>query len=154
MAGWPERKWLSGRAPPCQGGGREFESRLPLHFFGDVAKWLRRGSAKPLSPVRFRPSPPRSSPIIMRIESVELRQIRLPLKSAFTTSFGTETDRPCIIVTVNAEGLKGYGECVAGKGPWYSYETVDTAWHIMRDFLTGRLLGATVDDPEAVWERF
>src|SRR5450759_204041 len=27
-------------------------------FFGDVAKWLRRGSAKPLSPVRFRPSPP------------------------------------------------------------------------------------------------
>src|SRR5919202_4798205 len=25
-------------------------------FFGDVAKWLRRGSAKPLSPVRFRPS--------------------------------------------------------------------------------------------------
>ena len=27
-------------------------------FYGDVAKWLRRGSAKPLSSVRFRPSPP------------------------------------------------------------------------------------------------
>ena len=26
------RKWLSGRASPCQGEGREFESRLPLHF--------------------------------------------------------------------------------------------------------------------------
>ena len=25
------RKWLSGRASPCQGEGREFESRLPLH---------------------------------------------------------------------------------------------------------------------------
>jgi hypothetical protein len=25
---------------------------------GDVAKWLRRGSAKPLSAVRIRPSPP------------------------------------------------------------------------------------------------
>ena len=24
------RKWLSGRASPCQGEGREFESRLPL----------------------------------------------------------------------------------------------------------------------------
>ena len=35
--------------PPCQGGGREFESRLPLHFIaGGVAKWLRQGSAKPL----------------------------------------------------------------------------------------------------------
>ncbi len=40
------RKWLSGRASPCQGEGREFESRLPLQ--GDVAKWIRRGSAKPL----------------------------------------------------------------------------------------------------------
>ena len=26
------RKWLSGRASPCQGEGREFESRLPLQF--------------------------------------------------------------------------------------------------------------------------
>tara|TARA_B100001142_G_scaffold215254_1_gene213452 strand:+ start:2496 stop:2984 length:489 start_codon:yes stop_codon:yes gene_type:complete len=26
-----ERKWLSGRASPCQGEGREFESPLPLH---------------------------------------------------------------------------------------------------------------------------
>ena len=26
------RKWLSGRASPCQGEGREFESRLPLHM--------------------------------------------------------------------------------------------------------------------------
>ena len=26
------RKWLSGRASPCQGEGREFESRLPLQY--------------------------------------------------------------------------------------------------------------------------
>ena len=26
------RKWLSGRASPCQGEGRGFESRLPLHL--------------------------------------------------------------------------------------------------------------------------
>ena len=26
------RKWLSGRASPCQGEGREFESRLPLQI--------------------------------------------------------------------------------------------------------------------------
>ena len=25
------RKWLNGRAPPCQGGCCGFESRLPLH---------------------------------------------------------------------------------------------------------------------------
>ncbi len=27
------REWLSGRASPCQGECREFESRFPLHFF-------------------------------------------------------------------------------------------------------------------------
>jgi hypothetical protein len=27
------RKWLSGRASPCQGEGRGFEPRLPLHYF-------------------------------------------------------------------------------------------------------------------------
>ena len=30
------RKWLSGRASPCQGEGREFESRLPLQVKSKV----------------------------------------------------------------------------------------------------------------------
>ena len=32
------RKWLRGRASPCQGEGREFESRLPLQC-ADVVQW-------------------------------------------------------------------------------------------------------------------
>ena len=28
----------SGRAPPCQGGGSEFEPRRPLHFCGSLAQ--------------------------------------------------------------------------------------------------------------------
>ncbi len=90
----------------------------------------------------------------MKIESIELRQITLPLKGAFTTSFGTETNRPCIIVTLHGEGLDGYGECVAGDGPWYSYETIGTAWHVMSEFLIPLLLGASLDDPTDVWGRF
>ncbi len=30
------RKWLRGRASPCQGEGRGFESRLPLHSQQDI----------------------------------------------------------------------------------------------------------------------
>ena len=30
------REWLSGRASPCQGERREFESRLPLHVGASV----------------------------------------------------------------------------------------------------------------------
>lgn len=90
----------------------------------------------------------------MRIEAIELRQLRLPLLNPFTTSFGTETDRPCIIVTMEGEGLRGYGECVAGDGPWYSYETINTAWHVMRDYLIPRLLGVEIADPEDIWDLF
>ena len=42
-----EREWLSGRASPCQGEGREFESRLPLHGAdAEVAEWQTRQSQK------------------------------------------------------------------------------------------------------------
>ena len=37
-----------GRAPPCQGGGRESEPRLPLHFLRRHSQVVRRRSAKPL----------------------------------------------------------------------------------------------------------
>jgi O-succinylbenzoate synthase len=76
----------------------------------------------------------------MKIESVELRQIAMELVEPFETSGWRETVRPCIIVIINSEGLTGYGECVAGAGPWYSYETVETAWHILKDFLIPAVL--------------
>jgi O-succinylbenzoate synthase len=90
----------------------------------------------------------------MRIESVELRQVQLQLTAPFTTSFGTTLTRPCIIVAVHAEGETGLGECVAFDGPWYSYETTTTAWHIMADFLVPRLLEADISEPEDVWPLF
>jgi hypothetical protein len=39
-------------------------------FYGDVAKWLRRGSAKPLSSVRFRPSPPTNRNVLTGYRSL------------------------------------------------------------------------------------
>lgn len=71
----------------------------------------------------------------MNIERVELHHIKLPLVHPFRTSFGTETLRSCILVAVHSDGLTGWAECVADDGPWYSYETVHTAWHILRDYL-------------------
>ena len=32
------RMWLSGRASPCQGEGREFESRHPLHYYHQISR--------------------------------------------------------------------------------------------------------------------
>src|SRR5699024_6839921 len=45
--------------PPCQGGGRGFESRLPLNpIMWRYSQVVRQRSAKPLSPVQIRLPPP------------------------------------------------------------------------------------------------
>ncbi|MBI4483485.1 MAG: o-succinylbenzoate synthase [Acidobacteria bacterium] len=71
----------------------------------------------------------------MRVEEIELREIRLPLVRFFETSFGRTTQRRIVLVRVSMDGLTGYGECTAGEGPFYSYETADTAWHVLKDFV-------------------
>jgi len=82
----------------------------------------------------------------MRIESVDLHHIRMRLKAPFETSFGVEHDRDAVIVRLRAEGIEGWGECVAGAFPGYSYETVGTAWHVLEEFFVPAILGQDVKD--------
>jgi O-succinylbenzoate synthase len=82
----------------------------------------------------------------MKIESIEMRHIRMRLRSPFETSFGVEHDRDCIIIQVKSEGLTAWGECVAGISPGYSYETIGTAWHVLTEFFIPMILGQDVSD--------
>jgi O-succinylbenzoate synthase len=67
----------------------------------------------------------------LRLERIELREIELPLKAPFETSFGRTTRRRILIVKViNRDGATGYGECVASENPFFNHETIDTAWLI------------------------
>lgn len=70
----------------------------------------------------------------------------MPLVSAFETSFGRETTRECIIIEIHSEGLIGYGECVAAHDPGYSYETVGTSLHILKDFILPLTLKKEIKD--------
>src|SRR5215510_2397090 len=82
----------------------------------------------------------------MKIESVTLHHISMPLVAPFETSFGRETDRQCVLITLQADGLTGYGECVASREPGYNYETTGTAWHVIKDFIAPLILGQDVKD--------
>lgn len=82
----------------------------------------------------------------MKIDSIILNHLSMPLTAPFETSFGRETDRQCILITLQSEGLTGYGECVASREPGYNYETVGTAWHIIKDFIALLILGQDVAD--------
>ena len=82
----------------------------------------------------------------MKIESITLNHVSMPLVSPFETSFGRETVRECILITLQADGLTGYGECVATRDHGYNYETTGTAWHILKDFIAPLILGQDILD--------
>jgi len=87
----------------------------------------------------------------LHLERAELREIELPLKSPFETSFGVTTRRRILIVRVfDKSGASGYGECVAGEGPFYNHETVDTAWLITANYVGPLLRRAGVETAKEV----
>jgi O-succinylbenzoate synthase len=90
----------------------------------------------------------------MKINRVEIREIRLPLVHFFETSFGRTTVRRIVLVRVAADGLTGWGEVACGEEPLYSHETPETAWHILRDFLIPWSLGREWATASAIAARF
>ena len=77
----------------------------------------------------------------MKVEAITLREIQMPLKYFFETSFGRTESRRILLVTAHCEGVDGWAECVAGDGPFFSYEWIETAWATIRDFLAPALIG-------------
>jgi o-succinylbenzoate synthase len=81
----------------------------------------------------------------MKVHSVHLRQIRLPLVHFFETSFGRTTRRDIILVEVKGEGGTGWGEVTAGENPFYNEEWTGSAWPVLRDYAIPRVLGRELE---------
>jgi len=87
----------------------------------------------------------------LQLERIELREIELPLKSPFETSFGRTTRRRILIVRAfDRGGASGYGECVAGENPFFNHETIDTAWLITAKYVAPLLKAARVESAAQV----
>lgn len=69
----------------------------------------------------------------------------MPLAHPFETSFGVTTARRILLIELESEGLTAWGECVAGEHPYFSEETIDTAWIITETELAPRLLDVELD---------
>ncbi|MFT4113023.1 o-succinylbenzoate synthase [Silvibacterium sp.] len=78
----------------------------------------------------------------MKIDAIYLRELHIPLVQPFETSFGVTTDRRVLLVELKSEGLTAWGECVAGEHPYFSEETIDTAWLVMTQELAPVLAAA------------
>ncbi len=87
----------------------------------------------------------------MKIEAAELRLITLPLKFRFETSFGVQTERHLIVLTLFGEGLEGYAETVMEYTPHYREETLPGAWALLENLLLPKVLGKDFANPEQLW---
>jgi O-succinylbenzoate synthase len=81
------------------------------------------------------------APEPVRLDGLEIRLVRLPLREPFVTSFGRIESRLLFLLRLRAGAVSGWGECVAFESPLYSYETTGTARHVIRDFLAPAILG-------------
>ena len=89
----------------------------------------------------------------LQLERIELREIELPLRSPFETSFGRTTRRRIMIVRVfDKSGAYGYGECTAPEDPFFNHETIDTAWIIIANYVGPILADARVGRADEVNE--
>ena len=87
----------------------------------------------------------------LQLESIQLREIELPLKAPFETSFGVTSRRRVLIVRIfDKSGASGYGECTAMEEPFYNHETIDTAWTIISKYVTPMLASAGVTNASEV----
>lgn len=83
----------------------------------------------------------------MRFERIELRHLSLPMGQGFETSFGRTTRKELLLLALSADGVTGYGECVADENPYYLPETIGTVHHVLRDFLVPLALSRAFDHP-------
>jgi O-succinylbenzoate synthase len=88
------------------------------------------------------------------VESVSAHLVRLPLNEAFETSFGSINSRLIFLVSLEADGMRGWGEVVAAEEPFYSYETVGTAAHVIRDYLAPAALAKPIASLSDLAARF
>lgn len=73
----------------------------------------------------------------MKIKKITLYKVEIPMITSFTTSFGTITSKPTVIVKVESnEGMIGYGESAALPFPFYKPETTDIAYLVLKDYIS------------------
>jgi O-succinylbenzoate synthase len=85
-------------------------------------------------------------PVPVRLDALELRLARLPLREPFEVSFGRVESRLLFLLRLQAGPHAGWGECVAWEAPLFSYETVGTARQVIREHLAPAILGKEIRD--------
>ena len=91
----------------------------------------------------------------MIIKKIIMRHMKMMLKNPFVTSFGSMQEKEFFLLEVfDEEGNTGWGESAAFQAPWYTEETVQTTFHMIKDFLIPLVLNKEISHPDEISEIF
>lgn len=75
------------------------------------------------------------------VKSVVLHRVRVPFVEPFRISNGAVTEKDAILIELTtSEGVTGWGEASPMSGSFYSSDTPDSSWTVLKDQLAPALL--------------
>jgi O-succinylbenzoate synthase len=89
----------------------------------------------------------------MRIESIEIRRVAMPLLYPFRTAYGSDDTIESILLRIRSGDCYGWGESSPLRCPTYSPETAAGVFMVVRDFLAPAILGQEVSSGRELQER-
>jgi o-succinylbenzoate synthase len=99
--------------------------------------------------MRTAATPARTMPQVpIRLESVEVLALDLPMITSFKTAHGTTTRKRTIIIRAqDADGVVGWGESPASDLPLYSPDTYESVWYALTRLLVPLVAGRSFGGP-------
>ena len=84
----------------------------------------------------------------MKIDSVVITHVRVPLVEPFRISSGAVTAKDGIVVALHSDGVIGYGESSPMSGSFYSGDTPAKSWDELCNVVVPAIVGQTFEEPE------
>ncbi|HEX6648955.1 MAG TPA: hypothetical protein VF075_05435, partial [Pyrinomonadaceae bacterium] len=82
------------------------------------------------------------------IRSAVLHRVRVPLREPFRISNGVVAEKDAILIELTtADGVVGWGEASPMSGSFYSSDTPDASWTVLKDQFVPVLLSLDQVDP-------
>ena len=78
----------------------------------------------------------------MKVEAVELWELRLPLVTPFRTSQHSDDERVALLVCAHTTEGAGWADCAVGRGPFYEPEFLSGAQAVIAEYLVPMLAAA------------
>jgi O-succinylbenzoate synthase len=86
--------------------------------------------------------------VSIRLRSVEVLALDLPMITTFKTAHGTTTKKRTLLVRAeDAEGVVGWGEAPASEVPLYSADTYESTWYALTRLLVPLVAGRSFEGP-------